>query len=79
MLLFLCNIALGGNTVRILLWQVRANKGLTLRQLEELTGISRATLNNIENGKVSPQLDYLEKLAIAMDVRITDLFESDYK
>ncbi|MBS4931278.1 MAG: helix-turn-helix transcriptional regulator [Clostridiales bacterium] len=65
--------------MRILLWQVRANKGLTLRQLEELTGISRATLNNIENGKVSPQLDYLEKLAIAMDVRITDLFESDYK
>ncbi len=70
---------MGGNTVRILLWQVRANKGLTLRQLEELTGISRATLNNIENGKVSPRLDYLEKLAIAMDVRITDLFESDYK
>ena len=70
---------MGGNTVRILLWQVRANKGLTLRQLEELTGISRATLNNIENGKVSPQLDYLEKIAIAMDVRITDLFESDYK
>ena len=65
--------------MRILLWQVRANKGLTLRQLEELTGISRATLNNIENGKVSPQLDYLEKLAIAMDVHITDLFESDYK
>lgn len=65
--------------MRILLWQVRANKGLTLRQLEELTGISRATLNNIENGKVSPRLDYLEKLAIAMDVRITDLFESDYK
>ena len=70
---------MGGNTVRILLWQVRANKGLTLRQLEELTGISRATLNNIENGKVSPQLDYLEKLAIAMGVHITDLFESDYK
>jgi transcriptional regulator with XRE-family HTH domain len=70
---------MGGNTVHILLWQVRANKGLTLRQLEELTGISRATLNNIENGKVSPRLDYLEKLAIAMDVRITDLFESDYK
>lgn len=65
--------------MHILLWQVRANKGLTLRQLEELTGISRATLNNIENGKVSPRLDYLEKLAIAMDVRITDLFESDYK
>lgn len=65
--------------MRILLWQVRADKGFTLRQLEELTGISRTTINNIENGKVSPQLDYLEKLAIALEVRITDLFESDYK
>ena len=42
-------------------------------------GIGKSTLNNIENGKVSPTLFQLETIAIALEVRITDLFESEYK
>ena len=42
--------------MEILTWQARTKRGLTLRKLEELTGISRTTLNDIENGKVSPTL-----------------------
>ena len=53
--------------MQIRLWEMRTAQGLTL------------TLNNIENGKVSPTLFQLETIAIALEVRITDLFESEYK
>ena len=43
------------------------------------SGIGKSTLNNIENGKVSPTLFQLETIAIALGVKITDLFESEYK
>lgn len=60
-------------------WNVRIQKGYTLKQLEALSGISKSTINNIENGITCPTILQLEKLAKALDVRITDLFESDYK
>ena len=53
--------------------------GLSLRQLEALTGISRTTLNNIENGLVSPTLQELETIARALDMKISELYNSDYK
>ncbi len=63
----------------VLTWQARSNKSITLIKLAELTGISKSALNNIENEKVSPTLDELEAIAKALDVRITDLFDSEYK
>lgn len=48
-------------------------------QLAAKSGIGKSTLNNIENGKVSPTLFQLETIAIALNVKITDLFESEYK
>lgn len=48
-------------------------------QLAAKSGIGKSTLNNIENGKVSPTLFQLETIAIAINVKITDLFESEYK
>lgn len=65
--------------MEILTWQARTEKNLTLVQLEELTGISKSTLNTIENGITSPTLRQLEAIAVALDVKITDLFESEYK
>lgn len=65
--------------MKILIYKARKEKNLTLRQLEALTGISKATLNFIENEKFSPKLNQLEMIAIALDVRMTDLFESQYK
>lgn len=65
--------------MKILTWQARTKRGLTLRKLEELTGISRTTLNDIENGKVSPTLWELETIARALDMKISELYESDYK
>lgn len=48
-------------------------------ELAKKSGIGKSTLNNIENGKVSPTLFQFETIAIALDVKITDLFESEYK
>lgn len=65
--------------MEILTWQARIRADLTLRQLEALTGISKTTLNNIENGKTSPTLWQLERIAAATGSRITDLFDSALK
>ncbi len=65
--------------MEILLWNVRTQKGYTLKQLEKLSGVSKSTIDNIENGITSPTLYQLELLAKALDVKITDLFDSKYK
>ena len=57
----------------------KTEKRFTLMELAKKSGIGKSTLNNIENGKVSPTLFQLETIAIALDVKITDLFESEYK
>jgi transcriptional regulator with XRE-family HTH domain len=61
------------------LWEVRTAKGLKLEAMAILTGISKSTLNNIENGKTSPTLVNLEKIAKGLDCKMWDLFESEYK
>lgn len=65
--------------MKILTWQARTKQKITLTQLEKMTGVSKTTLNYIENGITSPTLRQLEAIAIALNVRITDLFDSDYK
>lgn len=65
--------------MEILTWKARHNKNLTLMKLSDLTGISKSTLNNIENGRVSPTIKQLETIAKALEVRIGDLYDSQYK
>ena len=65
--------------MKILLWEKRTEKRFTLMELAKKSGIGTSTLNNIENSKVSPTLFQLEMIAIAMGIKIIDLFESEYK
>lgn len=65
--------------MEVLVWQAREDKRLSVRQMAKLTGLSKSTINNIENGKTSPTLWQLEQLAKALDCKMTDLFESEYK
>lgn len=65
--------------MKILTWQARNSKKVTLVKLSKITGISKSTLNNIENEKVSPTIAELEAIAKALGMKITDLFDSDYK
>lgn len=57
------------------LWQIRTAKGYSLRELEELSGVSKTTINNIENGKVNPTIGTLRLLAAALEVELFDLLE----
>lgn len=65
--------------MKILTWQARRNKKITLIKLSEASGISKSTLNNIENERVSPTMKQMEAIAKALNMRITELFDSDYK
>lgn len=65
--------------MEILTWQARNKKNMTLEDVSALTGMSIATINNIENGKTVPTILQLEAIAKALDTKITALFESEYK
>lgn len=65
--------------MRILVWEMRKKKGLTLIELAKRAKMGKTTVNDIENEKLSPTIMQLEKLAIALNSRITELFESEYK
>lgn len=64
--------------MEILTWQARTDRNLSLLQLEELTGISKSTLNNIENQKVSPTIAQLEVIARSLEMKISELVKSEY-
>lgn len=65
--------------IKIKLWEMRTAKGLKLEAVALLTGVSKSTLNNIENGKTSPTLENMEKIARGLGCRISDLYDSEYK
>lgn len=56
------------------LQDLRLEKKMRLKQLEDKTGISAATLSNYENGKSMPPLDVLYKLLVAFDVSLAAFF-----
>jgi len=56
------------------LYEIRTEKGLTLRDLEEKSGIGRATINRIENGEGNPTVEVICRLAKALDCQPQDLF-----
>lgn len=44
-----------------------------------MTGLSKSSINNYENNLVFPTILELEKIAEALGIHITDLFDSEYK
>lgn len=59
--------------------KMRSKKGYSIRKLAMKTGMSKSMIFRLENSQTSLDLKRLEKLAIALDCRITDLFDSEYK
>jgi len=57
--------------------QLRRNKGYSIRKLSELTGISKSTLNDLENNKSIPRPEDLEKIARALEVTPKELWKGD--
>ena len=65
--------------MRILLAKIMYEKNISVRQLSSMTGISKSTINNIANETYSPTMENMEKLAKALKIHISDLYESPYK
>ncbi len=65
--------------MKILLWEIRNRCNISLNKLSRQTGIGKSTLQRIETGATSPTLDKLELIAKTMKIKITDLFDSEYK
>ena len=52
----------------------RLKKKLSIRELEELSGVSRTTISRLENGIIPKSLLELEALANALEVNIKVFF-----
>jgi XRE family transcriptional regulator, regulator of sulfur utilization len=53
--------------------KMRLARGLSMRELSELTGVSPASLSLIERGLANSTIDVLSKVAAALDLSFTDL------
>lgn len=62
-------------TVRRRMRQLRMDAGISQDNLAKAAGIDRKTVNRIENGHFSPNLDTFFRLCIALDVRPADLMK----
>lgn len=65
--------------MKILIWQARTAKGLSLRELSAKTGISKSALHRMENGNEIPNMQHMERIAKALSVTISSLYDSSYK
>lgn len=65
--------------MRILLDKIMYDKNLSIRQVSLITGIPKSTISDMVSGKTVPRIDTLEIIAKGLKIRISDLYESDYK
>jgi transcriptional regulator with XRE-family HTH domain len=54
---------------------LRVQRGFTLEQVSEMTGLTRGVLSKVENFRVTPSLATLSKIAGAFGVSMSELFE----
>jgi transcriptional regulator with XRE-family HTH domain len=55
----------------------RLEKGLTQEALTEASGVSQQYISELERGARNPTIDTLAKIALALGVTATDLFDPD--
>lgn len=58
---------------------LRKARGLTLKQLGELVGVSEASVSQYENEKRQPDNEMLLKLAEALDTSVSELLGEEIK
>lgn len=60
--------------------EIRGRKGVTLRELKRLSGVTVSCIALYEAGQGDPQLSTLKKLATALDVTVAELIgETPFK
>ena len=55
----------------------RNDKGLSLRELASRVDLSASFLSQIEQGKASPSIENLKKIATSLDVKVSYLIEDE--
>lgn len=54
--------------------EARAEKGLTQKELAEITGISQGDISRIERGTANPSIRTIQRIATALDKKVQILF-----
>ena len=54
--------------------EILSQKGMTLKELSQLSGITQSNLSNYLNGNISPTLDTLIKIANHLEIEVRELF-----
>ena len=62
-----------GNQIK----KYRKEKGITQQRLSEISGINLSTIKKYEINNRNPKLQSLEKIAKALDVRVSDILERE--
>ena len=55
--------------------RIRTGKGISQGDIVKATGIDKALISNVENGKTNPTLGTIAKLAKAIGVSVGDLMK----
>jgi transcriptional regulator with XRE-family HTH domain len=75
---------LNKKTLGAIIKQKRNEAGMTQDQLSSATNLSRNYISDIENGRYTPSLNALSKIAICLDLdlnvlKMTEIQDSDFK
>ncbi|WP_066895721.1 helix-turn-helix domain-containing protein [Clostridium nigeriense] len=58
--------------------EIRNKRGISLSKLSRESGVSKGYLSELENGiKENPNIEILDKIAKALGISVSDLFEQD--
>ena len=63
--------------IAIKLKELRKQQELTVAQLAEKSGFSKAFISRVENFRITPSLGALNKIATALGIEIADLFQDN--
>lgn len=64
--------------VEILIREIRQSKNITITELSKLTKLSKGHLSKIERGETRPTIDTLVIIALALKVKVEELYKIHY-
>lgn len=63
--------------MRIRVRELRMQKGISIRELSKLAGISKGSVENMESESPNPHLGTLCKVAEALNVKLLELIDEE--
>ena len=66
-----------GISMKFYIKEFRHKRNLSIRKLSRVSKVSKTTISDAENGKIIPCLINMCKIARALEVKVTELFEME--